>query len=295
MNAQEQRELHGLKFDPTPMVITVVTGAVGVGGSQRGAANPLGAEELWTASIDVTAWQSDAGEVPHREKTCRLEQLVDHDGLDALQKALLADSIYTVRVRRGNDYLTPAEVKAKHDLDAQGLNSADDTTRFLLLEVLPTRPVPALAAVLAEQTAPKVFESKALGVFTENRSVNWYGRDVTWLGREVGVSMEAGTTEQLEKMAGVLASLVSDASRWQTGATAYAASQLLELRNMDWAEDGDPALTAQQFADRMTLAYIHVPEANGSFSLEFDDGDLFWGHRINVEGNLDGTFRNAQI
>ena len=139
-----------------------------------------------------------------------------------------------------------------------------------------------------------MFESKAAGVFLEDRRVHWYGRDVAWLGRQVAVSMAAGGARQMENMARTVASLLDNAAQWQAEACAYAVSKMLKLHNSAWREEGDPELTADQFVDRLTLVSIHVPRTN-YFSMEFDDGDLFWGHRISVDGNLNGTFRDAQI
>lgn len=34
---------------------------------------------------------------------------------------------------------------------------------------------------------------------------------------------------------------------------------------------------------------------DGDFQVYFMDGDLFWGHCIIVDGNLNGTFSSAQL
>lgn len=53
------------------------------------------------------------------------------------------------------------------------------------------------------------------------------------------------------------------------------------------ARRGEKPLTAAQFLKRMKLQSVNA-DPDGSFAFWHDDGDLFWGHSIQVTGNLKG-------
>jgi len=291
----EQFARQELRFDTEVVEITVVTGPNGVSGSRVGAGHPLGADELWTASIVVTAWVPgalDSGQAINTDES-HLVRLADDGELALLKESIRGDSMYSLRVRRGNGYRSTAEVAARNDLVARGFTFAD-IEEFLLVEILPHQSVPALEKVLAAQTAPKTFESTALGPMVEDRTVGWFERDLPWLGHEIEVSIRAASVPQMQKMSRTIATIADDQKTWHTRAASFLAQELLTLYNDEWS-DGAATLDADQFASRLRLLLIHVDESNGSFSLNFDDDNMFGGHSIHLDGNLNGKFKNAGI
>ncbi|MFB7842139.1 DUF2262 domain-containing protein [Microbacterium sp. NPDC056052] len=293
--SSEQLARQEARFDADIVEIAVVTGPNGVTGHKVGAGHPLGADGLWTASIDVTAWVSlvpDSRQELHTKKA-QLVRLVDESELAMLRESIRGDQIYTLQVRQGNGYLSPSEMTARNKLAEMGF-TFDTVDEFLLVEILPHRDVAALEAVLAAQTTPQTFESSALGSMIEDRAVGWFTRRVPWLGREIEVSVTAASVPQMQKTTRTIATLTEDADTWQTGAAAFAAQELCPLYNESWRED-TTSLDADEFASRLRLLSIHVGSDDGSFSLEFDDGAMFGGHSIHLDGSLNGTFTNAGI
>jgi hypothetical protein len=59
-------------------------------------------------------------------------------------------------------------------------------------------------------------------------------------------------------------------------------------------DEDEIELTADQFKGRMTLESITV-HPNGSFTFWHNDGDMFWGHSIEVSGSLTKGLRRADI
>lgn len=91
--------------------------------------------------------------------------------------------------------------------------------------------------------------------------------------------------------------LFNNQDEWSKKIRMYAAEELVELAN-DWLQDNDEAeideITKEMFINFMTLDSISVyPE--GDFEIFFFDGDMFWGHCIIVDGNINGDFNSAQI
>ena len=64
----------------------------------------------------------------------------------------------------------------------------------------------------------------------------------------------------------------------------HAADGLLELHNENWCE-GTP-ISRPEFVSRLTIEAIFV-DFDGSVSVCYDDGDLFWGHFVHVNLGAD--------
>ncbi|EPF4172696.1 DUF2262 domain-containing protein [Escherichia albertii] len=74
----------------------------------------------------------------------------------------------------------------------------------------------------------------------------------------------------------------------------FAAEELTELAN-DWLDDEDAdEITETSFAERMTLCEL-VIEADGDFTVYYSDDDMFYGHSIDVSGNIAYGATSANI
>ena len=72
---------------------------------------------------------------------------------------------------------------------------------------------------------------------------------------------------------------------------------LLDLAN-DWLADNEDAevdeITRQMFIESISINEMTVsPE--GFVTLYYDDGDMFWGHSIEIDVEADGTVSDADI
>lgn len=75
---------------------------------------------------------------------------------------------------------------------------------------------------------------------------------------------------------------------------AYAAGHMLDTAN-DWLDnDGEEPITADQFADRITLSGLAFRN-DGSIEAYYDDGDIFWGHCIIMRMDKNGNIEDAEI
>ena len=76
-----------------------------------------------------------------------------------------------------------------------------------------------------------------------------------------------------------------------------AAKNLLDLAN-DWLQDNDEAetdeITKEMFIDSIEISEMTV-SPDGSITLYYDDGDMFWGHAIEISVEPDGTVSDANI
>lgn len=248
------------QFLPEELSVLAVTGANGFGGGKTGG------EELWTASIGLTAWMEEDSPEIHRGEFV-LSAVGDDQLLGILRQRAPRDFILKFRAR-----------------------ASEDGTRLLLLDLPEPGFDPDLKAILEEQKKPVTFWEEGLGTFTLNRQVNWFETEADWLGTEISLVFD-----REEDRAGCVANakaLLAAAAGWDKRVREYAADELTSLAN-DWAED-EEEITREGFMERMEPESVEV-RADGSFEFWFTDGEMFYGHSIHVTGNLADGPRTAQM
>lgn len=255
------------QFEPEEFTILAVTGANGFGGGKAGG------DQLWTASIALTAWMEENGREVHREDA-RLVTLADDKLLEYLRTRVPQDFIIKAKVRQ-----------------------AREGGRFQLIGLPEPGFDPELKAILDEQKKPVSKYIEDLGTFTLNRSVNWFEAGVDWLGAEIALNFDRD--DDLALCVQTAKALMAGQRDWDARIRACAAQRLLELAN-DWAQDGSEdeeepaAVTREQFIERMELESIQVSQ-DGGFEFWFNDGELFLGHSICVSGSLTSGPTDAQM
>lgn len=249
------------QFLPEELSILAVTGANGFGGGKTGG------EELWTASIGLTAWMEEDSPDIHRGEFV-LSAIGDDQLLEILRQRTPRDFIVKFRGR-----------------------VSEDGRRLLLLDLPEPGFDPDLKAILEEQKKPVTFEEEGLGVFTLNRQVNWFQTETDWLGTEISLVFDKD--EDRAACVQNAKTLLASAAGWDRRVREYAAGALLDSAN-DWAEDGEEPITREQFMERMEPESVEV-RADGSFEFWFADGEMFYGHSIHVSGSLTGGPSAAQM
>jgi hypothetical protein len=102
------------------------------------------------------------------------------------------------------------------------------------------------------------------------------------------------TGESIEAALKTAETIWSRQTEWTQRVTAYAVAQLLQLKNDFWLEDNEQPLSADDFVERMDLESISF-DNDGDFEFWHDDGDPFWGHLIQICGNLTDGLTRADI
>src|SRR5262249_22680228 len=86
------------------------------------------------------------------------------------------------------------------------------------------------------------------------------------------------------QVADVAEGFFRESASWDVRIRERAAADLVGLAN-EWREPSEPELTTHEFMRRLGLESVTFGW-EGDFELWFDDGDLFQGHSIAVEGTL---------
>ncbi|NOU26907.1 MAG: DUF2262 domain-containing protein [Polyangiaceae bacterium] len=224
----------------------------------------------WCVILQLCPWRREGGEVV---ATPIYLKRVLPDGPDSYPeaRALAPLTVITVRCR----------------LDEQA-----EVTRATLLSIeLEATRDDELERAAADLRRPVAIESAFLGTLTLERALGWFRgtRKVDGTSYEVNV-VRSGASEESDAADGVAAEALVKALEPRLGALRLAtAEQLLELYNDTWREEEAAVETAASFAARIVLASVTVHPEGGTFTLWFDDDDLFAGHSLEVCVRADGT------
>jgi hypothetical protein len=205
-------------------------------------------------------------------------------------------------VKRDLNILRPVAPDADYfdDLPAYSIHRMSvllsaDRTRAIFEKPLPlTEPGEDLLAFGNELRKPVVISTETFGDLVLNRQIGWFEGKVNWNGVRVAVHFHTDENNSIESGLRTAETLCSDQSQWKRKVDAFAVKELLSLKNDSWLEDDEAPLTAAEFIRRMKLESISI-SGDGDFEFWHNDGDLFWGHSIQIRGNLKEGLTDADI
>jgi len=184
-----------------------------------------------------------------------------------------------------------------------------DPNNFLLVDVLERDLENQLLKETlkeCEQKAAIVIEEPDLGKFTLDKNLKAFISQMDWLNpkKQINVSLNIGENSRLkalEKVGGffnTLEKLVANKKEWDKKLKIYAAENLIDLANelrknlkgmfkfikiWKWS-----------FIGKIELINLDI-NPNGEFIATFDDKKLFVGHKIIINGNINGELLNSVI
>ncbi|UKN03461.1 DUF2262 domain-containing protein [Paracrocinitomix mangrovi] len=146
---------------------------------------------------------------------------------------------------------------------------------------------------IADRIKPVHFESSLFGQLTLERAYDWFSGTGTWCEHKVGInySSQEHNAAKVEEFA---KTVVSDQTEWSKKINSGIIKDLLNLKNTSWLEDDEPTISEQDFLDKISLETITFYD-DGSFEFWYNDGDLFWGHSIQVDGSINDGIDRATI
>ncbi|WP_286765445.1 DUF2262 domain-containing protein [Rhodopirellula sp. UBA1907] len=149
-----------------------------------------------------------------------------------------------------------------------------------------------LASIAKELEQPVIIKTERFGDLTLNRSIGWFEGLADWNGVEVEISIDSDEGFDIASQLETAEALFRDAAEWQKKIEAFAVAEKLELAN-DWQEVGKE-MDAEEFLDRMGLESISIGP-DGEFEFWHDDGDIFYGHSIQISGSLSEGLTDSDI
>lgn len=162
-----------------------------------------------------------------------------------------------------------------------------------------------LEEILTEYKREIKISDDVLGELILNKDFETFESSVKWCGNDVNVSIYVDINNESDwnDIISTSADIVKNQQKWDSIVRKYAAEKLTELAN-DWAYDSydeedeeseePPEITVQEFAERIELSDISVYK-DGKFIFWFYDDDMFAGHSVTVEGDIQNGCNDANI
>lgn len=253
-----------------PVEIVGIVAPLGCGGGR------FGNETLWTFRTWFVVWRNLEGELDERRLVIFKPKLTDAK-LKELTSAVKPYDVLRVRIR-----LDQAPKDAK---EVQG-----ELVSILGKDTSDTE----LLARVGRLQKPVKVKHPYFGTLTLNRALNWYEANVKWNGKTVGLALSRNECDNEDELFAHAQSLWKRQKTWDKQIRGYAAAELLDLKNDLWLGEDEQEFTAARFKKRMTLETVSV-YPDGSFEFTFADGNLFWGHVIQVNGSFEKGLTSAGI
>ncbi|WP_299556949.1 DUF2262 domain-containing protein [Seonamhaeicola sp.] len=191
---------------------------------------------------------------------------------------------YTIK---GLEPLTIVEFRGEQ-IDYHGQN------RINLLSIVKTESSNAvLEEILQKRLEPVEFKSEVFGSFILDRRSHWFETKAQWKNQQIELFL-SGTLADIRGLESTAIKLFIESDKWDEKIKKKIASDLLSLKNESWIDENESPLSEKEFLSKITLESIVIHDEE-DFEFWFNDGDIFWGHTISVEGNLNGHLDKAGI
>jgi hypothetical protein len=137
--------------------------------------------------------------------------------------------------------------------------------------------------------------SDALGTLTQTSDTLIEGT-LEVAGAIVALRLSFGADAPAERAAAIArARAVADRlESFVVRAKAHAAAQLLTLKNEMWLDEDEEPVTEERFLASMRLDAVAIDQER-TVAFWFADGDLFWGHWIEVVMDADDACTSADL
>lgn len=117
----------------------------------------------------------------------------------------------------------------------------------------------------------------------------WYRTNILFNCEKVELSVRTETNKE-EELSEILTDIEREINYIQDNYVVIESgikeSDLIELKNDFWLDENEEEITPEDFINRITLVGIHIDVVNNkidNINLEYDDGEIFLGHRISVD------------
>lgn len=256
-----------LPTEPIVAVSGVVSASGVAGGMFKG-------DELWRMNFSLDGWRVGDAEV--QSDALYVTRRVTEDELGEFRKLITSYAVIRIRARVASDAVLGRSQALLEEFVGADTSDAELNARAEQLQ----RPV--------------TFQDSSFGELTLDRRLEWFTGKAVWNGDEVSLNLSAKGREEVEEALATARSLWSSQELWHRRIGDFAVLELLRLKNDAWLDEDEAELTADQFKSKMKLETISV-YPDGSFEFWHDDGDLFWGHSIQIGGNLAEGPNHADI
>jgi hypothetical protein len=228
----------------------------------------IGKSDAWRLAFHLAAWHQPGAAVVRDKLRCELP--IAKDELNALMRTVKAYSI----------------------LDLEATSTANGVTN--LHRIAPAvASDPELESIAKDLQTPVELLSP-FGCLVYDRRFGWYAGRTAWCAKEIEINLSCADPANTGGVLQIASTLFSSQREWSQRIQAYAVQKLLPLKNDAWLSEGEKQISAEDFTSRMRLTSLSIEET-GTFWFWHNDGDLFWGHSIQIGGDIVNGLTDADI
>ena len=176
--------------------------------------------------------------------------------------------------------------------------SAFMNNRYLLIKILEEDVQNEKLIELQRRLSKTVEIDTPYGKFELDRSMSWFEAEIECCGYTFTVFLETDEEngEKADDAREVFLKTLNGFEEFDKKMKDYAARNLLDSAN-EWLEskEGEHELiTEEKFIEAMEISEMTV-SPDGSMTMYYSDGDMFWGHSIEISVDEDGTISDVGI
>lgn len=158
-----------------------------------------------------------------------------------------------------------------------------------------------LESVLKEYRKKVVIEDEVLGEFVLDKDLEMFEGSIERNGKKIilYLEIEKDDPETWDNAHENMKRFISELDIRDKEMREFSAESLTDLAN-DWLEDSVEddeeieEINEEDFAQRIDLCEISVDD-EGSYTVYYSDGDMFWGHSIQVCGTFEEGIQSADM
>ena len=243
-----------------------------------------GDDRYFESTIDLTALRLPGTEKIYKPKEAFLVIKGENDYLTEMESKIAPDSICLLKVRKRDRY-------------------SRETGKFMGEKFTPIEVVESnvtgdkeLEKIAEKQRQPVIYHDPTLGDFElERKYREEYEGKVKWNNEDVQFHITSYKGKRLDRVFAIANEFVKDQVEWDKKIREFACRKFLKVKNKDWLEDDDDEkLTPEEFISRIKVEDIYIKLTN-NFQVTFGDDDIFFGHAIDVYGNLEKGPMKAEL
>jgi hypothetical protein len=169
-----------------------------------------------------------------------------------------------------------------------------DNTRAVVEQALPCEIDKPLQEYVKRLREPIAVPSKEFGKLILNKESNVFEGKVNWNTRIIDIYLEKDQDGSVAGAIDAAEQVCRDQIALQRTAEDLAVKKLLPIKNQYWLEKHEKEVDPTSFKALIKVSSLTVSR-EGHFTLWCDDGGLFWGHLIEIVGNLKDGPTDAAI
>lgn len=166
-------------------------------------------------------------------------------------------------------------------------------SRAQLLEILPP-PAGLIEPPEPPAPVPKApVDERLRGIWFQPAHRQFFC-EVDWLGAPLALRLKLDANSSVDTAWAAARPLLDAAVEWTERFVSASVEQLLALKNSRWLDETEAPVTAEEFRQRLVPKTL-VSTADGELLFYFADGDLFFGHQIEVSASAVGGVLGVKL